>query len=150
VTIITAGAAGDICPFQQACVPVVAMEESSMPNALDDAMMISYNWSKGMEERLKKIKETFSPAEIDEGIEFMLWSRAERERQEKAIATGQEIESSITKIDNEIIMLQEAFNDAIAAGYPETAIKLKNRIFDLKRAFLAVDKANAEIGEKID
>jgi len=150
MTIITAGIAGDIYPSRQAYVPVVAMEESSMPNALDDAMMISYNWSKGMEERLKKIKETFSPAEIDEGIEFMLWSRAERERQEKAIATGQEIESSITKIDNEIIKLQEAFNDAIAAGYPETAIKLKNRIFDLKRAFLAVDKANAEIGEKID
>jgi hypothetical protein len=50
--ITTAGIAGDIYHSQQACAPAVITEEYSMPNALDDAMMMSYNWNIGMDERL--------------------------------------------------------------------------------------------------
>lgn len=97
-----------------------------MPNALDDAMMMSYNWNKGMDERLKKIRETFSPAEIDEGIEFMLWSREERKRQEEAQAADKQI-------DDSVLQMQDAIENALKTGDPETAIRLKNRLYDIQK-----------------
>lgn len=151
-----------------------------MPNALDDAMMMSYNWNKGMDERLKKIRETFTPAEIDEGIEYMNSQSAARravkemppEKKERMVALAKENEERFQLINNlrrrysieelkdateylnwcreeakkkpdvskedeeianSILQMQDAIENALKTGDPETAIRLKNRLYDIQK-----------------